>query len=211
VGGVLAEEAERCRLDAVETVAEVHLVQIQLEDLFLRELAFEPRGHDNFLQFAADRFVAREKALSRELLRDRAAALRGAAFTQVGERRAHDAHEVNARVIVKPLVLNRQERAHEVRRHALDRHLDSLLAIDGECRPVVRVEQRSRLRHRTDVAQHLPIGKAGEDVAREPGGSRDGAPHENGNRDDESSERPVMSSDESAKVIGKVHEFLPAR
>ena len=85
---MLAEVAARRRLDAVEAVAEVHLVQIQLEDLVLRVRRSMRAGEDQLLQLAADRLVRRQEALPRELLRDRAAALRGAAVAEVGERAA---------------------------------------------------------------------------------------------------------------------------
>ena len=47
IGGLLAEVAERRGLGAVEAVAEIHLVQIELEDLALLELALDPRRDDD--------------------------------------------------------------------------------------------------------------------------------------------------------------------
>ena len=113
----LAEVTARRCLDAVQTVAEVDLVQIQLEDFVLGERALEPPREDQFLQLPADGLVRRQEALPRELLRDRAAALRGAAVAKVGDRRSRHAADVEAAVIVEPLIFDGEDRVDEVRRN----------------------------------------------------------------------------------------------
>ena len=80
---MLAEVAARGGLDAVQAVAEVDLVQIQLEDLLLGVEVLDVRREDDFLQLPAICLVAREEALSRELLRDRAAAFGAPALLKV--------------------------------------------------------------------------------------------------------------------------------
>src|SRR5256885_2344830 len=106
---MFTEISLRSGLDSVETVAEVHLVEIQLEDLILRVRTLDPLGENQFLQLSAERFIRRQKALARELLSDRAAALRRAAMPDVCERGRPDAHEVESVVIVEALVFDRDE------------------------------------------------------------------------------------------------------
>ena len=82
VGGRLAEVSARGRFGAVEPVAEVDLVQIDLENLVLAVELLDPLRENRFAHLAAKRLVAREEADSRQLLRNRArafgrAALRG--------------------------------------------------------------------------------------------------------------------------------------
>ena len=150
---VLAEEAARGRLDAVQPVAEVHLVQVQLEDLILRVLGLELGGDDDLLQFAADRLVACEETLARELLGDGAGALRPPSFAQVRERRAGNPDQVHAAVLVEALILDGHDGLHQERRDLGERHLEALLLEDREGRPPVGREQRRRLRHVADPGQ----------------------------------------------------------
>jgi hypothetical protein len=136
---VLAEEAERRRFDAVEAVAEIHLVQVQLEDLVLGELTLDPPREHRLFQLAPQRLVGREKALARELLRQRAAALRRAVRAKVVERRGHHANHVDAAVIVETLILDGNDRVHHVGRDLRQRRLDAPLLEDRERRTIVAV------------------------------------------------------------------------
>ena len=65
----------RHRLDAVDAGAQIHAVQVELEDLRLRQLRLEQQRDDRFLGLAADGPRVREEQRARELLRQRAAAL----------------------------------------------------------------------------------------------------------------------------------------
>ncbi len=114
---VLAEETERRRFHAIQAVPEIHLVQVHLEDLVLRKLPFEaPRKH-RLLQLSSECFVGGKEALTRKLLRQRAAALLGPASADVIQRRRNDADDVDAAMIVEALVLDRHDRVHQVRRN----------------------------------------------------------------------------------------------
>ncbi len=115
VGRVLAEVTERCGFDSVEAVAEVRLVQVQLEDLILAERAFEAAGEHELLQLPADGLVRRQEAEPRELLRDGAPALLGAVARQVVQQRARQADRIDAAVVVKAPVFDRDHRARQVR------------------------------------------------------------------------------------------------
>src|SRR5688572_32595215 len=113
---MLAEVAERCRLDAVESVAEVDLVEIHREDLVLRELTLEARSHEDLGDLPAQGLVGREEALSRELLRERAPALRQTPFHQVVQRRTAHPDDVDAAVIVEALILDGEDGVHQALR-----------------------------------------------------------------------------------------------
>ena len=173
LGRVLAEVAARRRFDAVQTVAEIHLVQVELEDLRLAVDALDARREDQFLDFAAIRLVRRQKALTRELLGDRAAALRLPPVPDVGQRRGGDADEVEAAVIVEPLILDRDERLRQVGRNLGQRHFDPLLLEDGEGELIRIVEDRGRLVHLADATQGVEVGKALAEADEEPDTSAD--------------------------------------
>ena len=110
IGRRLAEVAARGRFRAVEAIAEIHLVQIDLENLVLAVELLDPLRENRFAQFAAKRLVAREKADARELLRDRARAFGRAALADVGEHGADDADAVDAVVVVETRVFDSDDR-----------------------------------------------------------------------------------------------------
>src|SRR5262245_19835285 len=111
---MLAEKTQRCRLYAVQTVAEVDLVQVHLQDLILGEFVFEaPREH-RFLQFSSQGLVGRQKVLARELLRQRAAALHGTSRAQVGQGSGGDANDIDSVVLVEALILNGDDGMYQV-------------------------------------------------------------------------------------------------
>ena len=153
----------------MQPVAEVHLVQIHLEDLLLRVQVLEVGGDDDFLELAAVGLAAVQEHQPRQLLRDGAAALGAAARLQVLQDRAADAHGIDAAVIEEALILDRDHGLDEVRRHLLQRNFDPLLLEDGEGGLVAGVEDRRRLDHVAHVAQRLPVGQPGRQVVREPG------------------------------------------
>ena len=153
VARMCAEEAERCGFDAVEAVAEIDLVQIQLEDLILGELTFETPREDGLFHLPPKCLVRAEKTLSGQLLRERTAALRRAVRAQVRHGRGEDAHQVDAAVIVEALIFDRDDRVHEVRRDVGEWCLYAPLLKDREHRAIVLVVQRRRLRHRYHVAK----------------------------------------------------------
>ena len=126
----------------------------------------DPLGENQLLELAADRLVRRQKALTRELLRDRAAALRGAPVPDVGHRRGADADEIEAVVIVEPLILDGDERLDEMRGNFGERHVDPLFLEDGEGELILGVEDRRRLIH----VAHLRDGVADREA---PCASRD--------------------------------------
>ena len=121
-----AEVAQGSGFRAVQAVAEVHLVQVCLEDLVLRILRFEQCREHDLLELAGVGLVGIEEAQPRELLRDGACTLRPAAFTEVGQRRAGHTHDVYSAMLVEALILNREHRVTQVRRDLIEWDLEAL-------------------------------------------------------------------------------------
>ncbi len=166
---VLAEVPARGRFHSVQSLAEVHLVQIRLEDLGLGELPLDPQRENRLPQLASDGLLAREEAQPRELLRDRRPALRALAGAHVGDDRATDPPAVEARVLVEALVLHGEHSLHEQGRNLIERDLDTLLLRDGKSRLVVPVEHHRRDGHVAERADPRRARCADDDV----GGDRD--------------------------------------
>ncbi len=120
----LSEVALTRRFDAVGAVAEVDLVEIELEDAVLGIFRLDHPGDFGFAQFAAQRlFTGVEtlgKEVARELHRDRRKPLRNAARTQVGETGADDAREVDAPMRVEALVFRDDEGLAHLLRDVLE-------------------------------------------------------------------------------------------
>ena len=157
---MLSEVAARGRFNAVETVAEIDLVEVELENLRLAVDPLDSRREDQLLDFAAIRLVRRQEALTRELLGDRAAALRLPPVSDVGDGRGGDPHEIEPAVIVEPLILDRDQRLRQVGRYLGQRHFDPLLLENGKGEPIRIVEDSGRLVHLADAPQGVEVGKA---------------------------------------------------
>src|SRR5919197_599371 len=159
---------------SIETIAEVHLVQVELEDAVLRVFALDARRQDQLLQFAADRLLLREKTLTRQLLRDRAAALHDAPVPQVGQRRLDDPHEIEAGMIVEALILDREDGLDQIRRDVVEADRDPLLLVDRERELIVGVEHRGRLPHFADALNGFAVGQTALQIDEEPDARDDG-------------------------------------
>src|SRR5207245_7555321 len=96
----LAKQMLRHRLHAVDARAEIHTVQIELEDLCLGELRLDQEREAGFLDLAAVAPHVGEKERARELLRQRARALPAAAGADVANERACDADGLDARMVI---------------------------------------------------------------------------------------------------------------
>ena len=86
----LAGLPNRClrhRLDAVDAGAEVDAIQVQLEDLLLRQLRVDHQREHRFVHLAAVGLLVRQEQRARELLRQRAAALERSRIAQVADDR----------------------------------------------------------------------------------------------------------------------------
>ncbi len=202
IRGRLAEIAPRGGLYAVQAVAEIHLVQIHLENLFLGVEILQIGGENRLLQLSPVRLVAVEEREPGQLLRDRARALRAAPLAKIAKRGAADADRINPAVIVEALILDREHRVDQVRRHPVERDFDSLFLEDGEGRTIVRVEDRRRLHHVRRAAQRLPIGQIGGEIVgdvRQPSGREEHRNRHHGHgADDGARSRPERAAEERA-------------
>ena len=120
----LAEIASRGSLDAVGAVAEVDLVQVELEDLALGELLFERLGDANLANLPRDPLDAANlpvdllgEEVAGELHGDGREALAQAVEEHDVLERAEEADPVHAVMLIEPLVLDRQEGGGHRRRH----------------------------------------------------------------------------------------------
>ena len=159
---LLAEVRARRRGDAVRAVPEVDVVEVDLEDLGLRELALEAHREDQLLHLAADLLrllelrdllvghqtldgadclLADEQRLLDDLLgQGRGALLDVAVGAEVEPGGAHDADEIEAGVLVEPVVLGGQERGDQVLRHPSER--DDLAILDREVADLLAVRRQ---------------------------------------------------------------------
>ena len=111
----MPEELPRCRIDAVRAAAVIDLVQIQLEDLVLREFAFERERQDPFSELAPELLLAGQEHVARELLRDGRAALHPASALEAHLDRSRDADRIDADVRPEAAILHRNRRgAHDL-------------------------------------------------------------------------------------------------
>ena len=171
---MFAKIAARRRLDAVQPIAEVHLVEIELQDLVLGVHAFDARGKDELLKLAPHRFVGRQKALTGQLLRDRAAALRRSTRSQVGDGRRRDTDEIESAVPAKPLIFDRHDRIDEMRRHLPEPDFDALLLENREGQRVVAIVDDRRLIHLAYPADRRFVGKGPLQAGEKPEAAADG-------------------------------------
>src|SRR5207248_8996088 len=100
-----AEIAMRCSIDPVCAGTEIHPVQIDFEELILREAALKPKGQQGLLDLASQAaFRTQEKNL-RELLGDRAAALHNMPSAKVRNRGTQQTDGIDAEMAVEAAVL----------------------------------------------------------------------------------------------------------
>ena len=204
---LLAEVSARRGFGAVEAVAEIHLVQIELEDLVLREVVFELRGEQQFAQLAAQRFFAAD-ALPRQLLRDGAAALDRFAGARDRDRRADDANRVEAVVIEEAAIFDGDDRLDQVRRNLGKRHLNPVLFGDGKNFPIGRVKKDVGAGHVGKRAQLLLARDAAHQIDDKP--AKSGQKHQPGH-----SGRPASATVELAEEVkaieGTAATAVPAK
>jgi len=86
-------------LDAIQTIAEVDIVQVHVEDFFLRVLLFQPIGDDNLLDLSRNGDVCVVKnCLACKLLRERAGTSYALSEQWIDEQARNDAADVDGSV-----------------------------------------------------------------------------------------------------------------
>ena len=123
----------RGRLDTVRAVAEVDLIEVELEDLLFRIARLDLPRDLRFLELSRHCLLARDllgEDVARELHGERREALREVAMHDVGGEGAEDAGPVDPRVVVEALVLGDDERLLHLLRDVAD--LDQRAALEPE-------------------------------------------------------------------------------
>src|SRR3546814_2324880 len=95
-----------CSSDLIAAAAEIDFVQIEFEDLVLREFPFERERQDHLAHLARPGIAVRQEDVARELLRDRRGALHpaaGAVILYREHRGARHADGIDARMIAKEI------------------------------------------------------------------------------------------------------------
>lgn len=160
--------------DAVGAVAEEALVQVQLEDLVLAQLALHAHRREHLGELARVAVFIAEEELARDLLGDGRTTRHALRIGRGDEpHRARDALEVDAVVLVEARVLDGEEGLLLALRDVLDRHrVAARLAEQRHQASVLRVDVH-RLLH-LDRAQGFHVGQlGGHEVVQ--GAQRDGA------------------------------------
>ncbi len=142
-------------------LAEIHVVEIQLEDLVFGRLALEDDRHVLLGELALERLRGRQEEVLHQLLRDGAAADQVRAIAaQVGDDRADGADDVHARMVVEAAVLDGEHRLHHARRNRGQGDAPTLFTARADERGEQRRIQRDP-RHRRVVhldARHAEHG-----------------------------------------------------
>src|SRR5262252_9284796 len=106
----LVEIKLRRRIDAERAAAEIGAVEIEFEDLVLRQPYLKPQREKRFLDLALDGALVRQEQVLGQLLADGRTALHHAAGARVREHRAEQAGKVDAKMLVEPPVFGGERR-----------------------------------------------------------------------------------------------------
>ena len=127
-------------------MAEVHLVAVDREDLLLGVALLDLDREDDLADLALERLLVGQAELilevARQLLRERARALRAAPLDDVGDRGDEDAPDVDAEVPVELGVLGRDDRLAQQRVDVVVADDDA--ALGGELADHLAVARRRR-------------------------------------------------------------------
>ena len=85
------------------------MIDVQLENLILREIALDLVGQQRLIELAGVGFFARQKEVARNLLGDSRRTLPLAATDEVGTHGAHDSGVVDPAVLVETVILSRKD------------------------------------------------------------------------------------------------------
>ncbi len=109
-----SEQRLRYLFRSVQTGAEVHPIQVQLENLILGQLRLEHHGERSLLQLPRHRASIRQEQRPRKLLSDRAGALDCAEVTRVVHNGPRDREQIDPEMMMKPPVFDGDHRAPQV-------------------------------------------------------------------------------------------------
>ena len=120
--GWLTEVNLRRRPHAVGAVAEVDLVQIQLENFIFAQQLLDANSQERFLNFTHQRLFRAEEEVTRQLLSNGTGPLRGVAVHQRDAGRTEDTNRVNPMVLVEAAIFGGNECLHHLRRDLAKGH-----------------------------------------------------------------------------------------
>jgi hypothetical protein len=183
VPGRLVEHPPGHRFDAVHAGAQIDAIQIQLENLLLRQLRLDEDRQHRFSNFSRVALPVRQEERTSELLRDGAPALYRAGLARVPHDRAPHRDRVQAGMPEETVIFDGDERVLQVRRDGCERYLLALL-VEAEPPAAIRcvepgVPDASRqLVNGVTLARQPDRRHSGQDGQRDeeqPGPSRVGA------------------------------------
>ena len=167
----LAEQVAARRLHAVHPVAEVDDVEVERQDLILREAlldeAREPELHELPPHGARPHEMLGDERVPRDLHRDRAEAFTHAEGTDVTSAGPQEAAPIEPVVVVEAPILCREERLTHVFRDLLDRNVDPADHRQPAHEPALPVEDLAAL-GRPERANLPGRGAAVEATCAEP-------------------------------------------
>ena len=120
----------RCRSEAIGTLSQIDLVDIEFENLVFGQVLFDLECQQDFIEFAGHRFLGRQEEVTRYLHGNGGGALLLAAGNEVGRCRAGKAENIHARMFVKAVVLGSQDGLLQNLRYLID--FDNLTALFPE-------------------------------------------------------------------------------
>src|SRR3984885_11188090 len=123
--------------DAESAAAKVGAVQIEFENLFFGEAAFQPQGEERFVDLAFDGSLVRKEQVLGKLLRNRRAALYHAAGPGIGRERPRGAVKVDAVMLVETPILGGQRRLNEMVGHLFERN--RIIVLDAAVADLIAV------------------------------------------------------------------------
>ena len=109
----LVEIVQRCGGDAIGPAAEIDFIQIQFENLVLRESLVDPVGEDSLLDLPFDRNLICQQEVLRDLLGDGRRADQPFAFAvilQIRDDRPDDPGEIDPVMLIEALIFRGDER-----------------------------------------------------------------------------------------------------
>ena len=112
----------RGRVHPEGAAAEIGAIEVEFQDLVLRQPHLQPQRQERLLDLALDGALVGEEQVLGELLGDRGAALHHAAGARIGEHRAHGTGNIDAEMLVEPPILGGQYRLDQVVGELVERH-----------------------------------------------------------------------------------------
>ena len=122
VGDILVEVEFRRGRDAERAAAHVGAVEIELQDLLLRQVCLQPERQEGFLDLALDGALVGEEQVLGQLLGQRRAALHDGIGAGIFEHGTGKPDQVDAEMLEKAAVLGGQHRLDDHVGHFVDRH-----------------------------------------------------------------------------------------